>query len=209
VILLFDVEAVRFLSILFLLGAIMRVILMARFTRKRQDLGSVKASKPTSSGLQQVWIFLDLLLPLLFMLTGAILPSLVYRTILNFSFIGADFLQIASMILFFSGLILLGTAYRAIGQLNRPRIEVLEKHGLVTIGPYSRVRHPVYTGALLMVLGVTLLFLNVVLVVGFLAMVGIAYRKAVLEEEFLASEDGFGKAYLDYRVKTGRFLPRL
>ena len=62
---------------------------------------------------------------------------------------------------------------------------------------------------MLMVLGSTLLFLNVVLVVGFIAMVGIAYKKAVMEEEFLTSEDGFGQAYRDYMQKTGRFLPKL
>ena len=55
---------------------------------------------------------------------------------------------------------------------------------------------------MLMVLGVTLLFLNVVLIVGFLAMVVIAYKKAVLEEELLASEEGFGHAYRDYMLKT-------
>ena len=60
-----------------------------------------------------------------------------------------------------------------------------------------------------MVLGVTLLFLNVILVVGFLATLGLAHRKAVLEEEFLASEDGFGQTYRDYMQKTGRFLPKL
>lgn len=79
----------------------------------------------------------------------------------------------------------------------------------MTSGPYARVRHPVYTGAMLMVLGPTLLFLNIVLVVGFLAMVSIAYKKAVLEEKLLASEDGYGQAYRDYMQKTGRFLPKL
>ena len=80
---------------------------------------------------------------------------------------------------------------------------------MVTSGPYARVRHPVYTGAMLMVLGPTLLFLNIVLVVGFLAMLSIAYKKAVLEEKLLASEDGYGQAYRDYMQKTGRFLPKL
>ena len=204
-----DIEVIRYLSILFLVGALARAFLLVRFTRKRQDLGIVKASKPTDFVLQQVWIFLDLLLPLVFMLVGATFPYAVYGTALNLSFTGAEFLQVTSLILFFSGLVLLGTAYMAIGQLNRPRIEVLDKHGLVTSGPYSRVRHPVYTGALLMVLGVTLLFLNVILIVGFLATLGLAHRKAVLEEEFLASEDGFGQTYREYMQKTGRFLPKL
>jgi len=206
---LLDIEIIRVLSILFLVGALSRTVLLMRFTRKRQDLGLVKASKPTGFVLREVWIFVDLLLPLVFMLLGATVPAWVYGTPLNLSFYGAELLQVVSVFLFFSGLMVLGLAYQVLGQLDRPAIEVLDKHELVTSGPYSRVRHPVYTGAMLMVLGVTMLFLNLVLVVGFLAMVGIAYRRAVLEEELLASEDGFGQAYRDYMLKTGRFLPKL
>jgi protein-S-isoprenylcysteine O-methyltransferase Ste14 len=182
--------------------------MLARFTRKREDLGSVKASKPTGFVLLQVWLFLDIL-PLVFILLGAVLPSLIYGTPLNLVFSGAEYLQAVSVLLFFSGLVIIGASYRAAGQLNRPRIQVLEKQKLVTSGPYSRVRHPVYTGGLLMVLGVALLFLNVFPILAFLATAGIAYRKAVLEEELLASEDGFGQAYREYMAKTGRFLPKL
>jgi protein-S-isoprenylcysteine O-methyltransferase Ste14 len=204
-----DIEVIRILSILFLVGALARTILLSRFTRKRQDLGSVKASKSTGFVLHDVWIFVDILLPLVFILLAAIAPAWVYGTSLNLLFYGAEILQVVSVFLFFSAIVVLGLAYRVIGQLDKPRIEVLDKHELVTTGPYSRVRHPVYTGAMLMALGVTLLFLNVVLLVGFFAMVGIAYRRAVLEEDLLASEEGFGQAYRDYMLKTGRFLPKL
>lgn len=88
-------------------------------------------------------------------------------------------------------------------------LEVLEKHELVTRGVYSRIRHPTYTGIILMFLAGTLLFLHIILFVGFLAILGMAYRKAVLEEELLSSEKGFGQQYRDYMMKTGRFLPRL
>jgi protein-S-isoprenylcysteine O-methyltransferase Ste14 len=85
----------------------------------------------------------------------------------------------------------------------------MEKHKLITRGPYSRIRHPVLTGILLMVLACTILFLHTVLIVVFFVCVAIAYRKAVLEEELLSSEEGLGKEYRDYVLKTGRFLPRL
>jgi protein-S-isoprenylcysteine O-methyltransferase Ste14 len=204
-----DTTVVRVLSVLLAVGTLGRFGMLALFTRKRQDLGSVKASKPTGFVLYQVWLFLDFLLPLIFYLLGATVPGWVYGTPLNLSFNGAEFLQVLSVPLFLSGLVLVGTAYRAIGQLNRPRIEVMSKHELVTSGPYSRVRHPVYTGILLMVLASTLLFVHVVLVVGFLAVLGIAYRKTAVEEKLLSSEEGFGREYRDYMLKTGRFLPRL
>jgi protein-S-isoprenylcysteine O-methyltransferase Ste14 len=53
------------------------------------------------------------------------------------------------------------------------------------------------------------LYLNIVLVVLFFACVGVAYRRAILEEELLASDGGYGQAYRDYMQKTGRFLPKL
>jgi protein-S-isoprenylcysteine O-methyltransferase Ste14 len=43
----------------------------------------------------------------------------------------------------------------------------------------------------------------------FLAVLAIAHKRAGLEEELLASEDGFGQTYRVYMKKTGRFLPRL
>jgi protein-S-isoprenylcysteine O-methyltransferase Ste14 len=204
-----DAMVIRVFSVLFVVGTLGRLGMLALFTRKRQDLGSVKASKPAGFVLHQVWLFLDILLPFVFILLGAMVPSWVYGTLLNTSFPSAEFLQVVSVPLFFSGVLLVGTAYRAIGQLNRPRIEVMNKHKLVTSGPYSRVRHPVYTGVMLMVLASTLLFFHVVLIVGFFAVVGIAYRKAVLEEELLSFEEGLGKEYRDYVLKTGMFLPRL
>jgi protein-S-isoprenylcysteine O-methyltransferase Ste14 len=204
-----DISVIQILSILLLVGTIGHVGMLALFTRKREDLGSVKASKPTGFILHEVWLFLDFLLPLIFYLFGAVVPGWVYGTILNLSFNNAEFLQVLSVPLFLSGLVLLGWSERALGQLMRPRIEVMEKHELVTGGVYSRIRHPTYTGMLMMAAAGTLLFLHAVLVVGFLAILGIAYEKAVLEEELLSSEKGFGKDYKNYMLKTGRFLPRL
>jgi protein-S-isoprenylcysteine O-methyltransferase Ste14 len=204
-----DVWVVRVLSVLLAIGTFGRFGILALFSRKRRDLGSVRASKPTGFVLHDVWLFLDFLLPLVFYLLGATVPSLVYGTPLNLSFAGAEFLQVVSVPLFLFSIVLNGMAYQALGQLMRPHIEVMEKHELVTRGPYSRIRHPTYTGIILMFLACTLLFLNVVLVVGFVAILGIAYEKTVLEEELLSSEEGFGQAYRDYMLKTGRFLPKL
>jgi protein-S-isoprenylcysteine O-methyltransferase Ste14 len=203
-----DISVIRVLSILLAVGTIGRFAVLVLFTMGRQDLGSVKSSKPTGFVLYQVWLLLDFL-PLIFYLLGAVMPSWVYGTLLNLSFNGAEFLQVASVPLFLSGAILTGWSDWALGQFMRPHIEVMEKHELVTRGPYSRIRHPTYTGIMIMALASALLFLHTILVIGFLACLCIAYKKAVLEEELLASEDGFGQDYSDYMLKTGRFLPRL
>lgn len=203
-----DIEVIRILSILLLVGTIGRFAVLSFFTKKRGDLGSVKASKPVGVVLHDVWLVLDFL-PLIFYLLGAVIPSWVYGTVLNVSFSSAEVLQALSVPLFLIGAILTGWSDWALGALMRPKIEVMEKHDLVTKGPYSRIRHPTYTGIVMMALASALLFLHVIPVLGLVACFGIAYKKAVLEEELLASEDGFGQAYRDYMLKTGRFLPKL
>ena len=204
-----DIWIVRILSIFLAVGTFSRFGILALFGRKRRDLGSVRTAKHTDFFLYQGWLFLDFLLPLIFYLLGATVPTLVYGTTLNLSFAGAEFLQVVSVPLFLISIVLNGMAYQALRQLMRPHIEVMEKHELVTRGIYSRIRHPTYTGIVLMFLACTLLFLHTVLFVCFLAILGMAYRKAVLEEKLLSSEKGFGQEYRDYMLKTGRFLPRL
>ena len=90
----------------------------------------------------------------------------------------------------------------------RVEIEFREKHELVTRAIFSHQASYVHrrsTGGV----GDTLLFLNLVLVIGFLARVAMAYKRAILEEELLSSPDGFGQSYKDYMIRTGRFLPSL
>jgi protein-S-isoprenylcysteine O-methyltransferase Ste14 len=137
------------------------------------------------------------------------MPSLVYGTILNLSFQGAEYLQVLSLPLFLIAITLLGWSARALGQFMDTHIQVLQKHELVTKGPYSRIRHPAYTSAIIGALAYALLYLNIILLIALVAVLAIAYKRAVLEEELLASEDGFGQDYRDYMKRTGRFLPRL
>lgn len=206
---MFDIEVIRVLSILLVVGGISYFAVSSFFRRERKDLGSVKASKPTGFILNQFFGFLVIWLPFIFLLLGAAMPSWVYGTLLNLSFNGVEYLQAVSVPLFLIGAILAGWSESAMRQFMRPSIEIREKHELVTRGPYSHIRHPLYTSIILMALAPALLLFHIVLVVGFLACVCIVYRRTVLEEELLASENGFGQAYRDYMQKTGRFLPKL
>ncbi len=203
------IEVIRVLSIVFVVGLISCFGVLGFFSKKRRDLGSVKASKPNDIILNEVWLLLIFPFPLVFFLAGVAVPGWVYGTVLNLTFQGAEFLQVVSVPLFLAGLILNGWSDQALGQLMTPRIEVMQKHELVTRGPYSRIRHPTYTSIIMMALASTLLFLNIIMFIAFLAIFAIAYKRAVLEENLLASEDGFGQDYRDYMKKTGRFLPRL
>src|SRR5437867_11439415 len=179
-------------SLIRLLSALLAIVLFSSyilffgvFIRKKHDLGSVRASKPTGFILMKVWILLGSL-PIIFHVLWSAVPGLVYGTPLNLSFYGADFLQLFSVFLVLVAPIIFLWSARVLGQYMRPEIEVREKHELVTRGPYSHIRHPTYTGTLLVDLGPTLLFLNIILVLGFLARVAISYKRAVLDAELRA-----------------------
>jgi protein-S-isoprenylcysteine O-methyltransferase Ste14 len=86
-------------------------------------------------------------------------------------------------------------------------ITLKHSHELIRTGPYTRIRHPIYSGVILALIGTALvigewraLVAVVVLFVSWLA-------KARKEESLLARE--FGAAFEEHRLHTGMFLPRL
>lgn len=79
-----------------------------------------------------------------------------------------------------------------------------DNHRLVTWGPYRYVRHPSYLGYFLMFIGLFALWPNVLTIVPLLAIPG--YSRIAVDEERLL-EQRFGTAYVEYRNRTGRFVP--
>lgn len=76
---------------------------------------------------------------------------------------------------------------------------------LVTWGPYRFVRHPSYLAYFIMFIGFFLLVLNLLAVIPLVAIPG--YVMLVDKEEELLIRR-FGEEFVEYRRKTGRFLPR-
>jgi protein-S-isoprenylcysteine O-methyltransferase Ste14 len=85
-------------------------------------------------------------------------------------------------------------------------VTLKEGHELIRSGPYRSIRHPIYTGILLALLGTAVAAGEVR---GLLA-VAVAwlsfYTKARREESFLTQE--FGDRFAEHRRHTGMFLPR-
>ncbi len=85
-------------------------------------------------------------------------------------------------------------------------VTLKEGHELIRTGPYRNIRHPIYTGILLALLGTAIALGEVR---GLLA-VAIAwasfYTKARREESLLARE--FGTGFAQHQRQTGMFLPR-
>ncbi len=84
-------------------------------------------------------------------------------------------------------------------------VQVKQEHELVTIGPYRFVRHPIYTGLLLLFLG------NAVMVGDWRGLLAVAivfvsfWRKLRLEEVWLTGY--FGEPYRLYQARTKALIP--
>lgn len=86
-------------------------------------------------------------------------------------------------------------------------VELKQGHELIDSGPYRRVRHPIYSGLLLLFLG------NAVMVGDWRGLLAVAivfgsfWYKLKLEERWLAER--FGETYVAYRRRTKALIPAL
>lgn len=111
----------------------------------------------------------------------------------------------AGLILVAAGLALAIWARTVLGSNWSGVPSVKEGQTLTTNGPYSAVRHPIYTGLLFGVLGsfaVLGTLFSAVVVVAWVVVVAIRIPQ---EESFMTEE--FGDAYKDYKKKAKTLIP--
>ncbi len=87
----------------------------------------------------------------------------------------------------------------------RLRAVLTEAHELCTEGPFSVVRHPIYTGLVLVGVATLLVTPNVATVAGFVLNLIVGDLRARAEERLLLA--AFGERYAAYMARTKRFLP--
>ena len=106
------------------------------------------------------------------------------------------------------GLIVLGGMINLIGLITLRRAFTImsEARTLITHGVFRFVRHPLYSGHIIMFFGSMLLHLNFATVVLYLLfLAGQVFRARIEERKLeLAFED-----YASYRDRTGMFIPRI
>jgi protein-S-isoprenylcysteine O-methyltransferase Ste14 len=107
--------------------------------------------------------------------------------------------------------VVLGAAFSAWAALTLGRhfdveVELHAGHEVVRRGPYAVVRHPVYSGLALHLLGACVATGNLVLLAGTLLVALPAfYLRAAVEERLL--RDGLGPAYAAYAREVGMLVP--
>lgn len=83
-----------------------------------------------------------------------------------------------------------------------------EKQSLITIGPYRRVRHPMYTALFLVSIVYFLISANWFIGLVWIGWIVGAVASMIRDEEAVLIKK-FGDEYKSYMQRTGRFLPRV
>lgn len=97
--------------------------------------------------------------------------------------------------------------HRTLGRYYGAELRVIDEHVIITAGPYSRVRHPMYTVFILITLSTLLIIANLFVTIFTLLIIIMLYPISKREEQMLITQ--FGDQYRDYMRRTGRFLPPL
>jgi protein-S-isoprenylcysteine O-methyltransferase Ste14 len=86
-------------------------------------------------------------------------------------------------------------------------VTIKKDHELVTSGPYSLVRHPIYTGLLVAFLGSAVACGEWRGVLALVIVFAALWRKARYEERWMREQ--FGQAYRDYSQRVAALVPYL
>jgi protein-S-isoprenylcysteine O-methyltransferase Ste14 len=85
-------------------------------------------------------------------------------------------------------------------------VTLKEGHELIRSGPYRAIRHPIYTGILVALVGTSVTVGEVRGLIAVAVALFSFYLKARREESFLAQE--FGPGFTEHQRHTGMFLPK-
>lgn len=105
------------------------------------------------------------------------------------------------------GLLFAVWARRHLGSNWSSEVSIKQGHELITTGPYSRVRHPIYTGILTGFLGTAIALSEVRGFIGFVLIFLALWPKLRMEEEWMRSQ--FGETYATYAHRTAALVPYL
>jgi protein-S-isoprenylcysteine O-methyltransferase Ste14 len=118
----------------------------------------------------------------------------------------STFLVSVSLTSMFIGIVILGLSALALGKSLTAHPMPGKNAVLVTDGLYRFVKHPIYSGLILLSFGLTITGGFFPHTIFFIALVVLLNYKASFEEKLLASTYA---GYAEYSKKTGRFIPRL
>jgi len=115
-----------------------------------------------------------------------------------------NYIGFAAMV---SGLALATWARIHLGRNWSDKVVIQARHQLICTGPYARLRHPIYSGVLLGVLGTALVLGEWRGMVAFVLLLTNYAIKASKEDRVLAQS--FGAEFEEHKRRAGFLLPRI
>ena len=171
----------------------MDFVLIRRYDRQRQASGSGRAWDFT--------LFIFLLVAVL-VLQPVFLPFLSYRTDATWGLI----VQSLGAFLIFAALVLHIWSRVHLRHYYAERVEIQPGHQVIDTGPYKLMRHPVITSFFGIATGLFLINPALTTLAALLYTIWDFTRAARQEEDLLTRTL---PGYIDYALRTPRFLPRL
>lgn len=106
------------------------------------------------------------------------------------------------------GFVVLQWSQNTLGKNWSDRPRMLKEQTLITSGPYHYVRHPIYTGFLLILGSTFFISANWMIGLAWISMVILEIASRIHFEESLMIEY-FGDQYREYMKRTGRLFPKV
>jgi len=118
-------------------------------------------------------------------------------------------LRLVGTVVYLAGVVLIVWGRTALGRVwtvaTGLGVRLHEDHRLIQHGPFTLVRHPMYVGFWLLLVGALLIYRTWILVVYLVIALASFSRRAHVEEKALA--EAFGKEWRDYANRVGRWFP--
>lgn len=161
-----------------------------------------KESFPKDNRVMLIILLIILILSFIIMIIWLIKSS--WMEWASFSLPG--WLRWIGMFLSLGAAALLFWVHLVLGKSYSPKLEIKGQHKLVTTGPYSWVRHPMYAAIFFWTLGLALIISNWTTIFLPLAFALFIILRMPKEEQMMI--DKFGEEYESYMKKTGRIIPK-
>jgi protein-S-isoprenylcysteine O-methyltransferase Ste14 len=129
---------------------------------------------------------------------GILLTIIVLTIIFRYQFNGSEYLQTIGFIIGAIGVFILITGIMTLGEYFTASIT---PKGLVTHGIYSKIRHPIFFGVILVYLGIEFIFQSIYGLLLVIFVIIPFYIYSAIEEEKMLSKM-FKDKYTVYKKKT-------
>ena len=117
-----------------------------------------------------------------------------------------DLPVMAGIVVAIIGFIIRWTAIVQLGKLFTVDVSIANRHTLKSSGLYKRVRHPSYSGLLLIIAGIAFCLNNLFSLVVILVPVFLAINYRIRIEEKILMEE-FGEQYANYKKRVASIIP--